>query len=257
MIIDSYRFLEPLGRGSFGEVWRVEICKAERLMGQRFAAKISYLPADHEDTTREMQDSLPIITAKHPHILQLLSGESFHGGRLLLLMELADGSLLDHWRQCRASEEAIPLGALVRYLRQAAVALDYIHGNGLVHGGINPGDILLHNGHAKIADPGPSIDSDHSLKRIQLTNLSKAICMAPERKHGTNSVQSDQYALAATYAWLRAGQPIVGLENQPDSVRSIGCFTSREQQALLKALSPVPEHRYPTCVEFTDALQQE
>jgi serine/threonine protein kinase len=82
-------------------------------------------------------------------------------------MELADGSLLDRWRQCRASGAAFPVGELVLYVRQAAQALDYIHGHGLVHGGINPGDILLLDGQVKIADPGPPfrpINPGHEFK---------------------------------------------------------------------------------------------
>jgi eukaryotic-like serine/threonine-protein kinase len=256
MIIESYRFLEPLGRGSFGEVWRVEFCKAGRLMGQLFAAKISFLPTEHEDTTREMVESVPIVTLNHPHILKLFTAEGYPQGRLLLVMELADGSLLDRWRQCRASGAVFPLGELVLYVRQAAEALDYIHGQGLVHGGINPGDILLLNGQVKLADPGPHVSSDQLFARIQATNLSKAICMAPERKRGNNHFQSDQYALAATYGWLRVGRPVLGLDSQPEEIRSISCLSQTEQEVLVKALSPGPDHRYPSCIEFADALQR-
>lgn len=257
MIIESYRFLEPLGRGSFGEVWRVEFCKAGPRMGQRFAAKISYLPSEHEDTTREMVESARIITEKHPHILQLLSGEGCIGGRLLLVMELADGSLLDRWRQCRASGAGFPLGELLLYLRQAADALDYIHGQDLVHGGINPGDILLLNGQVKVADPGPPISSDQPFSRIQVANLSKAICMAPERKRGNNHLQSDQYSLAATYVWLRSGRPVLGFDTQSEGIRSLSCLSEREREVLVKALSAEPDARYPTCVEFVEALQND
>src|SRR4051794_6662450 len=103
MIIDSYRFLEPLGRGSFGEVWRVEFCRPGRLMGKFFAAKISNLRSDNSYITREMKESVPILSSNHPHIIKLFSGEGTVEGRLLLVMELADGSLLDRWRECRAS----------------------------------------------------------------------------------------------------------------------------------------------------------
>src|SRR5260370_9620939 len=105
MIIEPYKFLEPLGRGSFGEVWRVEFSKAGPRMGQLFAAKISYLPSEHEDITREMRESVPIITLNHPHILQLFSGAGYPEGRLLLVMELAELSLLDRCRQCRPSAQ--------------------------------------------------------------------------------------------------------------------------------------------------------
>src|SRR6516162_6246251 len=120
MIINTCKFLEPLGRGSIGEVWRVEYCRPGALMGRFLAAKISYLPWDHEDIAQEMVEFGPILTENHPHILRLFSGEGFPGGGVLFVMELADGSLLDRLKQCRASGAAFPLGELVLYLRQAA-----------------------------------------------------------------------------------------------------------------------------------------
>jgi eukaryotic-like serine/threonine-protein kinase len=257
MIIEPCKFLEPLGRGTFGEVWRVEYCRPGPLMGKLLAAKISYLHADHEDITREMAESVPIITEEHPHILRLFCIEGFVGGRLLLLMELADGSLLDRWRQGQSSGAAFPLAELVRYMRQATEALDYIHGQSLAHGGINPADILLVNGQVKIADPGPPILSDQAFARIQTTNLSKAICMAPERKRGKGHFQSDQYALAATYAWLRVGRPVLGLDSPPpEAIFSVTGLPQAEQEVLVKALSTEPNGRFPTCIEFADALQR-
>ncbi len=256
MNLESHRLIKPLGRGSFGEVWRVEYCKPGRRMGQFFAAKISYLPADHQDIAREMVEYGPIITRlRHSHIIQLFSGEGFAEGRLVLVMELADGSLMDRWKEFSAAGRVFPPRELVVYVRQAADALDYIHGHQLIHGGINPGDILLVNGQVRIADPGPPVSPDDPFVRIQIANLSKAICMAPERKLGTNYVHSDQYALAATYAWLRVGRPLLGLDTRPTDIRSVNCLSRPEQDVLVRALSSIPQERYPSCIEFADALQ--
>jgi serine/threonine-protein kinase len=89
-----------------------------------------------------------------------------------------------------------------------------------------------------------------------VANLSKALCMAPERKRGHHHFQSDQYALAATYAWLRAGRPALGLDAEPEEIRTVGGLSRPEQEVLAKALSPGPDHRYPSCIDFADALQR-
>jgi serine/threonine protein kinase len=256
MIIEPYRFLEPLGRGSFGEVWRVEVCKEGLYAGRFFAAKLSYLPADHEEVTQEMQGTIRIIAENHPHILKLLSGESSIEGRLILVMELADGSLLDRWRHYRSSGAVFPWGELLFYMRQAAEALDYLHQRDFIHGGINPGDILLLDGQVKIADPGPFIRSDRQSARVHVTNLSKAFCTAPERKRGIDHFQSDQYALAATYVWLRAGYPTLSTDAQPEELSFVNCLSQPEREVLAKALSPEPDHRYSFCLEFVEALRQ-
>jgi serine/threonine-protein kinase len=227
-------------------------------LGRLFAVKISYLPADHQDVTEEMVESVRIFGENHPHILKLFAGEgSSIGGRLLLVMELANQSLLDRCRECRASGGAFPPAELNSYIRQAAEALDYIHGRELVHGGINPGDVLLLSNQVKIADPGPPVSPDWQFARIQLANLSKALCMAPERKRGDKHIQSDQYALAATYAWLRAGRPVLGLDSQAEEIRTVSSLSQLEQEVLIKALSPDPDHRYPSCTDFANALRVE
>jgi len=223
-------------------------------MGRVIAAKLTYQPASHDDVRREMQGISYILTLSHPHLLKHFFAEEFFG-RLIIAMDLADGNLLDRWTEHRRSESVLASAELTMHMRQAAEALDYIHERGLVHGGVNPEDILLLNGKVQIADPGPSALSVQPLTEIPTGNLSKTICMAPERRRGIEHFQSDQYALAASYVWLRSGQPLFGLETQFESIRSISCVSERECQVLVRALSAQPDARYPTCIEFVDALQ--
>lgn len=188
MLIDSYQFLEPLGRGSFGDVWRVQHCTGPR-KGRMFAAKISHEPADSGQVNHEMKATIRILEQRHPHLLMLYQGEGFYE-RLLLLMELADGTILDRWKQFSRSQTVFPVAELLRQMHQAAQALDHLHEKGFIHGGINPEDILLVNGEVKVADPGPPISSIRQDARVSTANLSKAICMAPERRQGRNHIQS-------------------------------------------------------------------
>jgi len=254
MLIDSYQFLEPLGRGSFGDVWRVQFQRGS--FKGMFAAKISHQPAESEQVNHEMKATIRILEQRHPHLLKLYHGEGFYE-RLLLLMELADGTILDRWKQFSRSQTVFPLAELLRQMRQAAQALDHLHERGFIHGGINPEDILLVNGEVKVADPGPPLSLIRHDARISTANLSKAICMAPERQQGRDHIQSDQYSLAATYVWLRAGEPGFGLDTQPEAIRSIKCFSETECRVLMKAFSEEPDARYPTCTQFVEALSIE
>jgi serine/threonine protein kinase len=204
-----------------------------------------------------MQEISHILTLRHLYILKHFYAEDAFG-RLLLAMELADCCLLDRWRRYRDSSQAFPLTELALLLRQAAEGVDYIHEKDLIHGGINPGDILLLNGQVKIADPGPPIYASNSFARVQTANLSKAVCMAPERRRGEKHLQSDQFSLAATYTWLRVGQPVLGVEldSKLEGIPALSGLPAGEREVLLKALSPDPEGRFASCIEFANALRE-
>jgi serine/threonine-protein kinase len=169
-------------------------------------------------------------------------------------MGLADGNLLDRWRLGRAAATPLSVTELTHYMHQTAEALDFIHGEGFIHGGVNPEDILLVNGEVKVADPGPPVSWIEPHAQISTANLSKAICMAPERRNGINHFQSDQYSLAATYVWLRAGQPSFGLDAQPAAIRSITGCSEPASKVLMRALALEPDARFADCVQFVDAL---
>ena len=53
-----------------------------------------------------------------------------------------------------AREKQLPVEDAVRIAREAADALEYAHGHGVIHRDIKPENILLADGHALVADFG-------------------------------------------------------------------------------------------------------
>jgi serine/threonine protein kinase len=183
--------------------------------------------------------------------------------RLLIVMDLADGSLRDRLQACRAEgKTGIPMEELLTYFREAAEALDFLHDKQVQHRDIKPDNILLLGRHVKVADFGLA-----RLQRGQSMNSTASsgtpAYMAPEVWENKVHFHSDQYSLAATYVELRldrrlypsdslAAMMVDTLQATPD----LAPLDKAEQQVLHRALAKDPTKRYRSCLEFVDALAQ-
>jgi serine/threonine protein kinase len=197
----------------------------------------------------------------HPYLLKT-HAYWIHEGRLHVAMELADGSLRRRLKRLRRQRQSgMPMADLLGYLKEAAEALDYLHGQGLIHRNITPDNILLLKDHVKLGD-----FSLVSPRAAPSDATGSAIgYMAPECYRGNFTPQSDQYSLAITYVELRrnrrpfpartslAEAMMDAVEGSPDLGDSSD-IGKAERMVLRKALAKDPAERYPSCLEFAAAL---
>ncbi len=252
---EGYTPLEMIGRGCFGEVWR-----AEAPGGIEVAIKVVTDPIDQEGAQREQQALELIKKLQHPALLSTLAFWVL-GNRLVIAMELADGSLRHRLRECQKQGlTGIPAEELLSYFRDAAVGLDYLHWQGVLHRDIKPDNILLKKGYAKVADFGLARAQNRSMMSMSFAGT--PAFMAPEIYAGKGGKASDLYSLAFTYAELRLGRrPLEGddlytvMKNTLEQEPNLGTLPVAEQAVLRKALAKKPEERFESCEDFVDALE--
>lgn len=81
-------------------------------------------------------------TIRHPH-LALVHDVALEGSSLFVVSELLVGESL----RARLAPHSMPLHERLRALAEAMSALAFAHQRGLVHGGLHPGNIFLHQPH--------------------------------------------------------------------------------------------------------------
>ena len=241
----SFHLLEPLGRGGFGEVWKVSGPNG-RLLAMKFVPWIGRL-ADLEIRGMEI-----IKGIRHPHLLRVFE-TWVTPDSVIISMELADGTLLDRWRDGIGSDQ------LLHYFLQAAVGIDYLHSHGIHHRDIKPQNFLLLDGKLKVADFGLVRIMEHTIS-AHTGNLTVAYA-APEFFEGCICQNSDQYCLAVTYCHLRgnrlpfdgtAAQMMAGhLHKEPN----LTMLPEKERPAVARALSKNPQDRWPNCRAFVEAVR--
>jgi serine/threonine protein kinase len=244
----NFTLINRIGEGASGEVWR-----ATSQGGIEVAVKVGFRTLDKEESQGELRALELLKNLRHPYLLQTHAFWMRHG-RLHIAMELADGNLRDRLKQCRQEGlPGIPVAELIRYFRQAAEALDFLHCKQVLHGNLKPENILLLEGFAKVADFGLAPDGSGT-----------PAYMAPEMWAGKKaSKRCDQYGLAATYAEMCLGRwPISGrglmeiMREHLEGVPDLAPLPKPEQRVLLKALAKDPEKRFPSCQSFAQEVER-
>ncbi|MFO0929491.1 MAG: tubulin-like doman-containing protein [Gemmataceae bacterium] len=259
--IPGYRLIEPLGSGGFGEAWKCEapggILKAIKFV----FGNLNSLDIDGARAEQELKALNRVKEIRHPFVLQMDRIEVVNG-QLVIVMELADSSLHDAYEECKQSGlVGIPRDTLLRYIRDAAEALDHMNEKyGLQHLDIKPRNLFLVSDRVKVADFGLVKHLERSGASGVLSTVTP-LYAPPETFTNAISDRSDQYSLAIVYQELLTGRrPFNGKSarqlaqqhlNEPPDLRAL---PEAERPVVGRALEKDPAKRFPSCLAFLRAL---
>ena len=271
----TYRIERELGGGGMSRVFLAE----EGRLGRRVVIKV--LPPEtsagvHADRfEREIQVAASL---QHPHIVPLLTAGSTEGddagdpALLYYVMPFIDGESL---ATRIAREGALPVGEVVRILRDVVDALTYAHSRGVVHRDIKPDNILFAGRHGLVADFGvaKAVSASSGPHLTTLTSHGVALgtpaYMAPEQAAADPNVdhRADLYAVGAVaYELLTGRTPFITATPQamlaahvtatPDPVTAHRPAIPAEIAALvMRCLEKHPADRWQSAGELLARLE--
>ena len=272
VIRGQYQFLEKLGSGGMGDVYRARDIKLNRFV----AVKI--LTAEHganpQSQQRFIQEAQAASALNHPNIIVIYDVIS-EGGADYMVMEYVAGKTL---------ADLIPRGGLrvhqaIKYGVQIADGLAAAHAAGIIHRDLKPGNImvsdqdrvkLLDFGLAKLATPELTNDPD-ATAAAPLTVMGAIMgtlsYMSPEQAQGKYlDARSDIFSFGAVLYEMATGQRAFSGDNSVsvlsavlrDEPRRASEITPDVPAALEtvieRCLRKNPDDRYQSMTEVYEQL---
>ncbi|HEY3934372.1 MAG TPA: protein kinase [Gemmatimonadales bacterium] len=263
-LADRYTVERELGQGGMATVYLAHDVKHERQVAIKVLRPELAAVIGAERFVREIRT---IANLQHPHILGLIdSGEV--SGTAYYVMPFIDGESL---RDRLSRETQLPIGDAVRIAVEVADALQYAHSHGVIHRDIKPENILLHGGHALVADFGIALAASKTGgARMTETGMSLGTpqYMSPEQAMGERELdaRTDIYALGCTTYEMLTGEPPFTGPTAQAIVAKVMTAEPVEATALRKSIPPhvadavhtamqkLPADRFGSAVEFARAL---
>jgi serine/threonine-protein kinase len=262
--LGDFKLLRKLGEGAAGAVYY-----ARQISFDRDAAVKVLYKTSPKQIERFYREARLAGSLDHPHIVQGFAvGEE--RGLHYFAMEYVDGHsvqyLLDKLRR-------LQLSAALRVTLAVAKALDYAHGQNLVHRDIKPGNVLIgKKGAIKVADLGMAKIRDMDLAELTRTGRGLGTpCYMPIEQF-VNAKDADArcdiYALGCMLYALLTGQPPFVSSSFMELIQAkeAGTFPPAAEfnpevpegldAIIVRMAARRPEDRFQTCRDVIDAVQQ-
>jgi eukaryotic-like serine/threonine-protein kinase len=268
--LGKYELRREVGRGGMGvvyEAYDATICR--RVALKTLCSDVLSGPEADTFIDRLRREAQAAGRLNHPNIVAVYDfgeelQEGARAGRIAYItMEFVEGREL---QALLATQERLPVAAIVRIMGQLLDALEYSHKNGVVHRDIKPANImLLQDDTVKVTDFGIARIESSTLTRAG-TVMGSPSYMSPEQFLGLSiDARSDLYSAGVVLYELLAGEvPFPGsfstamhkvLNDTPTPVSALNVHAPKGTDELLgRALAKKPADRFQSAAEFKQAV---
>ncbi len=204
MKIGKYVLLDAIGQGGMGLVYLAQ----DTRLGRQVAMKVLSRQRSQDPRALARFDREAKIAGRlqDEHLIRVYDeGEAF--GFRYLVMEYINGR-----SAAQLVDEHGPLPAMVvaELIRQVALGLGSLHGQGLLHRDVTPPNILVSRGGiAKLTDLGLAVDpSNSSMLTLDGATLGTFDYLSPEQARNSRGIdpRSDLYSLGCSAYHLLSGR---------------------------------------------------
>jgi eukaryotic-like serine/threonine-protein kinase len=260
---DRYRVVRHIANGGMASVWEAH----DELLERRVAVKVLAQHLGEDDRARRRfarEARMAAGLSSHPNVATIYDVGEFEDKSFIVMELVAGGTLADRLR----AGDAIPHRVALRWLEQAASALDAAHEAGIVHRDVKPANMLIdEKGRLAIADFG--------IARLGLEDqitqtgqvLGTAAYISPEQAMGQPSTAaSDRYALAVVaFELLTGSKPFTGesfaaqarahVDDEPPRASELDVdVPPAADRVLARGMAKEPEDRWDSAGEMVRAL---
>ena len=270
LVPPNYQNPAKLGRGNFGTVFKAIDIRLQRPVAIKALHHDPAMPIE-DGQRRLLKEAQASSNLKHPNIVTIYSVEQVDD-QIFLVMEYLEGKTL---RQILNEEETISLDRFIHLLAQAASALDYAHGEGVIHRDVKPENLMVTSeDELKLMDFGiAKVSKDEMNKSMTTTQRGElkgsVLYMSPEQVNQISlKGSSDLFSLATVaYEMLCGVSPWQGsshyevMKNITElPLKSLVDYNIPQAHILLddifkKALAKEAANRHSSCQEFIEALK--
>src|SRR5579875_1076959 len=271
---DRYRVKRHIASGGMASVW----CAEDLVLSRNVAVKVlsERFAHDHVAVLRFKREARAAArVSNHPHVVTVYDVgelEPLRGadatrdaaGAFIVMEFLAGGTVADAIRY-----DSVRRQEAMRWLAEAASALDHAHARGIVHRDIKPANFLLDRARTlHVADFGIAHLSTEETITTSDQLFGTAAYLSPEQALGREATgASDRYALAVAAFELLAGQRPFSAEHFSAQARQHiedppPRISARDRtlppaldEVLARGMAKVPEERFQSATELVDALE--
>ena len=265
--LGDYEILDEIGRGGMGVIYLARQRHPQRIVAVK---RVLDYHADSRETLRRFRrEADAAASLDHPNILPIYEVSESEDGLPFFSMKFATGGSL---RTVGPALRGKPREC-VQLMAKVARAVEYAHGQGILHRDLKPGNILLDGrGEPLVSDFGLAkfIDANKDLTK-SLTTFGTPGYTAPEQAEGTATTltpAADVYSLGAILFELLTGRPpFVGdnalavirqaAETPAPKLRSLSHSHDRDLETICaRCLERDPKARYQSAGDLATDLER-